>query len=131
MSAIIPTILNQTKTHFNSAAACIFTRVFLWRLVQCKQTGRAVLLLKMQQTATCVIHRSRSPKQRCSALYSTYCQVYYSGVHGEWLLSEWCREVNGSWSTISISTLGCLCVHLCERERKRERPLQQSNVNTL
>lgn len=44
--------------------------------------------------------------------------MYYSAVHGEWLLSEWHWEVNGSWNTISISTQGWLCVHVCERERE-------------
>ena len=75
----------------------------------------------------CVIHRSRSPKQRCSALYSTYCQC----IIQQFTVSG--CSLNGTERSMAHEA------PLASQPRSRvqkyayvcmsERPAQQSDVN--
>lgn len=79
----------------------------------------------------CVIHRSRSPKQRCSALYFTYCQCIIQQFTVSGCSLNGTERSMAHGAPLASSTLGWLCEHTCEGKRwgETEKPLQKSNVN--
>lgn len=93
------------------------------------QTDRLSSL--MQQIATHVWFIIVALPGRDAPLCTPHTVNVLFSSSGKWLLSECHWEVNGSWSTISILTLGWLCVHMCEGQKEWKRPLQKSNINIL
>ena len=79
----------------------------------------------------CVVHHSRSPRQRCSALYSTYCQCIIQQFR--WVVALW-MSLRGQWLMEHHKHLNpglTVCAYICEGLREWERPLQKSNANIL
>lgn len=76
----------------------------------------------MQQTChACVSHRGQSPKQRCSALYSTYCQciIQQFTVSG-YSLNGTERSMAHGAPLASPPRADCVCICVKGRERERE-----------
>ena len=72
----------------------------------------------------CVVHHSCSPRQRCSALYSTYCQCIIQQFR--WVVALW-MSLRGQWLMEHHKHLNpglTVCAYICEGLREWERPAE-------